>query len=200
MPTTTDRLSTEDRERITTAVDEYAERFDVGTRVETNIIDATMRLGAHAIGCSLVDLRDPELDYIEQRARIAHGRRHLNRHNLRLHVSDNHHGLAGLCHVSIIIDNQTARELVAWRRSHWHEIHGVGAGHSDPMPRTHRHHALVDVIADAQRYLDARVMTCDVVGAEWPLDDLGDAWRSHLDQYVTGCRIDLTTSGPRFVS
>lgn len=60
-----DRFTSEDRERIAARLDELADaQLCVGADTA-----AGERIAAHAIGCSLVDLRDVERDYIARAVR-----------------------------------------------------------------------------------------------------------------------------------
>lgn len=67
------RLTTADEAKIIQALEGACNewRAQGGTPRETTDLPTLLRLGAHSIGCSLHDLRDSEIDWIEERAKEA---------------------------------------------------------------------------------------------------------------------------------
>jgi hypothetical protein len=78
----------------------------------------------------------------------------------------------------VLIPDADARELVAWKRRTWTEIHGMADGHSETARPGHPMHArLAEIVAYHERELPGQYVF--VVGESVPsTDENGDDWRA----------------------
>lgn len=66
------RLTAEDESVIRARLASYVSMGDITTHPRRgNVIDRLVRIGAHAIGCSVDDLRDSEISWIVDQATAA---------------------------------------------------------------------------------------------------------------------------------